>query len=131
MVKEPIVIKYSESLIQVIELFESTKVSHLIVTDDLDEVTGIISNSDLLHLMKYVSSQTTGNTYTQKYLEGTDASTIMTTNPISLKPDDSMDYAAELFLQKEFHALPVVDFGEPVGIVTSHDMMKAYYQENG
>lgn len=131
MVKEPIVIKHSESLIQVIELFESTKVSHVIVVDASDEVIGIISNSDLLHIMKYISHQTSGDTYTKKYLKGTAASTIMTENPICLKPDDAIVYATELFLQKEFHALPVVDSGEPVGIMTAYDIMKAYYQENG
>lgn len=131
MVKQPIVVKQTESLIQLLELFESTTVSHVIVIDDTRKVTGVVSKSDLLRLLKYVSVETTGKSYTQKFVQNTDASYIMTSNPICLKPDDTLEYAIELLLQDKFHALPVVDSGEPVGIVTAYDIMKAYYHENG
>lgn len=129
MIKEPIVIKYTESLMQLIELFEMVGVSHLIVINEWKQVVGIISRSDISKKLQYLSNNTTGGTYTEKYLKGTTAGDIMTKNPISLKPEDSLEYAAELLLQKQFHSLPVVRDDEPVGIITVFDVMKAYYQD--
>lgn len=126
MIKEPVVIKHNESLIQLIELFESTNIKHLVIVDDNKQVIGMISRTDLYKKIKWLSSNTSGRTYTEKYLTGTTAKDIMTANPVVLNPEDSLAYAAELLLEKQFHSLPVVKEKEPVGIVTVFDIIKAY-----
>jgi acetoin utilization protein AcuB len=40
-------------------------------------------------------------------------------------PDDRVNVALEVFMVNRFHALPVVENGELVGIITPFDIMKA------
>ncbi len=52
-------------------------------------------------------------------------SSIMTTDVVSVKPDEKLATIREIFLTKRFHHLPVTDEqGQLVGIVTSYDLMK-------
>jgi acetoin utilization protein AcuB len=51
------------------------------------------------------------------------AEDIMSTNPLSLEPEDTIGLAADIFKANALHALPVVDEGELVGIVTTHDLL--------
>ena len=48
---------------------------------------------------------------------------IMTTNPMVLDPDDSIGLAADIFLANKFHALPIVEQTELLGIITVHDLL--------
>ena len=52
---------------------------------------------------------------------------VMTTDVVALRPDDSLGLAADLFLSRAFHAAPVVEDGDLVGIVTSHDLLRGAY----
>jgi acetoin utilization protein AcuB len=47
----------------------------------------------------------------------------MTKYPLQLSPDDTVGLAADIFLANKFHALPIVDDGQLVGIVTAHDLL--------
>jgi predicted transcriptional regulator len=46
---------------------------------------------------------------------------------MQLDPDDTVGLAADIFLVNRFHALPVVDGVDLVGIVTSHDLIALAY----
>ena len=54
---------------------------------------------------------------------------VMTSDPVALSPDDTLGLAATLFLSRLFHAAPVVDDGELVGIVTTHDLLRAAFAD--
>jgi len=47
--------------------------------------------------------------------------TIMTKDVATVHPNDSMEKVADLFTSKNFHHLPVVNFGKIVGIISSTD----------
>ena len=49
---------------------------------------------------------------------------VMVKNPITVKKTDTVKKAGEILTQHEFHALPVVNGDELVGIVTSTDLLK-------
>lgn len=52
--------------------------------------------------------------------------TIMTTEVVTLHPNDSLLKAKELIFEKRYHHLPVIDEDRKlVGIVTSWDMLKS------
>jgi CBS domain-containing protein len=51
------------------------------------------------------------------------AEDIMSTNPLSIESADTVGLAADIFKANALHALPVVDDGELVGIVTTHDLL--------
>lgn len=48
----------------------------------------------------------------------------MTPYPIQLDPDDSIGLAIDIFLANKFHALPIVEDGALLGIVTTHDLLE-------
>jgi CBS domain-containing protein len=52
------------------------------------------------------------------------AEQFMTKYPVQLDPDDSIGLAADIFLANKFHALPIVEDGVLVGLVTSHDLLQ-------
>jgi len=131
MVKDPISVSQDVSLKDVMAIMEQDKLSHLLVNNNDSNLVGIISKADILKKVKSLLSETTGQTYSNFVTQSLNASDVMTADYISVKPDDSLDYGVELLLQKEFHCLPVVENGKPVGIVTFYDLLKGYYQEFG
>ena len=50
---------------------------------------------------------------------------IMTTDIVTVGPEDSLEVVKELLFEKHFHHLPVVDNGKLVGIITSWDLIKS------
>jgi CBS domain-containing protein len=49
---------------------------------------------------------------------------IMVKNPIKVTSNITIKSVAEILAKNEFHALPVVDLDELVGIVTTTDLLK-------
>jgi len=50
---------------------------------------------------------------------------IMTSNPVTIDEEDSLEDILQKMLRHKIHRLPVVRDGVPVGIVTRHDLLKA------
>jgi len=48
---------------------------------------------------------------------------VMTPNPRSVSPEDSIQSAARIMREEDTGAVPVVDQGRPVGIVTDRDIV--------
>lgn len=57
--------------------------------------------------------------------EGKVAADIMTRDVLTCAPDDPIEVAAARMATRRVRALPVVEAGELVGIVTSYDMLDA------
>ena len=49
---------------------------------------------------------------------------LMTPDPVSVTVNDNVRAAAEVLSEGVFHAVPVVEGDEPVGIVTSTDLIR-------
>ncbi len=54
---------------------------------------------------------------------------IMTTDHISVSPNDSVKQVTDLMLEKKLQQLPVVEEGKLVGLVTSYDLWKKTNQD--
>ena len=48
---------------------------------------------------------------------------VMAKNLVSVSPQATIKEAAEILAKKEFHALPVIDNGKLVGILTTTDLI--------
>jgi acetoin utilization protein AcuB len=54
---------------------------------------------------------------------------IMTTEPLSIAPDDDLKDAVEMLIEQKFGAIPVVDGAEGlVGIVSYVDVLRNYLE---
>ena len=131
MSNDPICVKDNSNLKNIIDTFNKTKVSHILVTDDQVKLSGVISKNDLLEEFGALLKQSSGKTYTNLELQSKSAFSLMTKEPLAVNKNSSIDLAIEYLLQKSFHCVPVVEDGKPVGILSAFDFLKGYYQEYG
>ena len=118
----------NEKIKDIRPLFEKNNFHHLLVVDDQSGLVGIISKADFYKFAYSLTLQTTGQTWSNLKYETICVSDIMTPSPLVLDPDDTIGLAADLFLDNQFHALPVVETNDLVGIVTTFDLMKYAYK---
>lgn len=120
--KQLITIGPDESLLKVKEIFESHNFHHLPVVR-FREIVGMISRTDFEHFMGGSSHFEEDRFVNNLRLERTKVSEIMITRLGKVAPDDRINVALEIFLINRFHALPVVENGDLVGILTPFDIM--------
>ncbi len=111
-----------DSLYLAKELMDKHRIHHLPVVR-FREIVGIISYSDLLYFLKGLGQDTSDNLMNEIRLKNYKAKSIMTVGLAKLESTDRINVALEVFKTNRFHALPIVDNGELVGIVTTYDII--------
>jgi CBS domain-containing protein len=114
MTQNPISVNPSSTLADVRKIFDQNGIHHLPVVDDENHLKGLITTYDLWKL----------NGKGQDYEPSTLVSDVMETKVVKVSQDDKIGTAAELFLDRRFHVLPVVEDEKLIGIVTSFDVLK-------
>ena len=125
-----ITVNPGDKLAVVKEKLDNNNIHHLPVVR-FREIVGIISKTDLLSFLKGARN-TEGNA--ESYLndirlKNYTAEEIMTTGLAKLESTDRLNVAIEVFKENLFHAIPIVDDGALVGILTVHDIIKALSEE--
>lgn len=105
---------------EVAGIFAKNTFHHLPVTDGQGILVGIISRQDFAKANYLLASK--GDKSPSK-LSGICAADLMSIYPMSLLPEDSIGLAADIFLANKFHALPVLEGGILVGLITTHDLI--------
>jgi len=113
MTKAPVTVSPEQTLAEVLGLFRKRHVHHIPVVKN-EKLVGLVTTYDLWKLDKQ-----------QENYKHIRVNEVMNTNLCKISPIDKVGTAAELLMDKRFHALPVVNLrGELKGIVTSFDIMK-------
>lgn len=102
--------------------FDTYDIHHLPV-QVMDEIRGIISFGDILYLEGLVTNSF-DEFIKNKKLETMDVEEVMTKRPFCIEADLKVSDAIDMMLEKRINALPVVDKGKLVGIVTTRDLLK-------
>ena len=113
-------VRQTDRLTKAQQILSSNPIHHLVVVED-GKVTGILSKADLMGAIMNGSSKVVLDSEVS-------IAEIMTKNPLTVESDDTIGLVADIILANKFHSLPVVDDGELVGIVTSHDLLKHVYK---
>lgn len=124
MSKVVLVAKPKHSFLQLCRLFLEMDIHHLPVMDDKEQIIGMLSANDVLRaftfqlpLLPKVDEATLNDLFPVEEL--------MTPNPlITITPGASLAEATRRFYQHNVQALPVLDDGRLVGIITSRDIVK-------
>jgi len=127
MTPDPVFVLPETSIDQIHQLFENNGFHHLLVVKG-GKVKGIISKSDYLRVQHILCYSWSGVLGVEERFTMMTASDIMTKDPLQIESSDTIGLAADIFLVNSFHALPIVDEGELVGIVTSHDLLFYAYE---
>jgi acetoin utilization protein AcuB len=116
------------TLDKVSDIFAKNNFHHIPVVDG-KSLVGIISRKDLDGVSSCVDlfRSKANELYNEKLLKSLLAEEVMTVKTVTVAPNDSIGYAAILFANNKFHALPVVDNGKLVGIITTFDLIEFAY----
>jgi CBS domain-containing protein len=116
------VVQETTPLKDVVKLLRKLHVRHLPVVSGV-KVIGIISRTDINRLT-FGALMENQEDADEAILEMLSVSQVMTAKPKSISPDESIKALAEVFVKEEYHALPVIENEELVGIVTTTDVIK-------
>ena len=104
-------------------LFKKNKIRHLPVVDG-EHIVGILSYNDLMRISFVDATDDDGETVETTVYDMFSIEHVMTKKVISIQPDTKIKEVAKIFTEQEFHALPVVDNDNLVGIVTTTDVIR-------
>jgi CBS domain-containing protein len=131
MTKELVTLKPEDTLETVELIFATHKFRHLPVVDEAGRLLGMISKTDFLALSDGLAFFRSEEEQKRDllFLQSMRAEEVMVKGLIKLGPDDTASFAARIFKNQLFHALPVVDADDKLlGMVSTIDLMSYAYQ---
>jgi acetoin utilization protein AcuB len=123
-----ITVNPKDKLTVVKEIFEKNKIHHIPVVR-YKEMVGLISKTDFLHFLRGFNRNEEDRFVNEARLRAYNAEDLMTTGLAKVSPKERINVVLEIFLDNRFHAIPVVEGDELVGIVTTFDVIKAVNSE--
>lgn len=113
----------NDTLRLVDKTFDKYNFHHIPICDVDRKVVGIISKEDIMRLISVRKE------FTEKEFGSIKAKDFMSTNIVTVRPDDSIGLAADIFMTNQFHAIPITEDEKLIGIITTHDLIKFAYGE--
>jgi len=129
MTRKMVTVMPSDRLTKVKEVFDSSRIHHIPVVK-YTTLVGLISRVDFVQFMKGAAQGQYDQMIENSRLQSFTAEDIMTTKLASLESKDRINVAVEVFAENLFHAIPIIDDGELVGILTTFDLIKALKEED-
>jgi CBS domain-containing protein len=111
-------IRIGQSLVAANALFSEQGVSALGVVNDVGELKGVVSRTDLLHVAIF----THGETFR---VPDRPVEEIMKSPALQLSPQAPVAEAAKLMLKEHVHRIFVTSDGKPEGVISTRDLMRA------
>ncbi|KAA0258223.1 CBS domain-containing protein [Deferribacter autotrophicus] len=131
MTKKVITANENEKIRDVVLRLRERNVSGVPVLNDEGKLVGVFCESDLLSQLPDILHEAEQIPLVDvKELTDAPVKTIMGKPPITIGPEDSLKKAAELFLTKFIHRLPVIENDTLVGIISLGDVLKAFIEND-
>ena len=112
------------------DLMARQRIRHLLVTEGSRALVGVVTDRDIrLNLPSQATSLSAGEI--NHLLAKLTVGEIMTSSVITVESDRPAHEAARLMLDHKIGALPVVDAGCLIGIVTETDIVRAFVTVTG
>lgn len=112
--KQPVTIAHTALLGDALQLMVDKEIGGLIVVNEMQQLVGILTERD--YLTKVVGLVAD---YPRQPLEP-----VMTPNPETVSPDDTIAFALQKMDVGGYRHLPVVENGVPIGIVSVRDVIR-------
>lgn len=138
MTRDVITVTPEMEIAKATEILLENKINGVPVVDDSGKLLGILCQSDLIAQQKKLpipsifsfldgfislSSMKAIEKEVQKIAAATVAHA-MTSNPVTVQPDSSIETVAMLMVDNNMHTLPVIDKGRLVGVLGKEDILR-------
>ncbi len=121
MTSEVVVIPDTQQVPYARNLMLKHGISHLVVVDNKGKPIGIVTEKDITRKLR-----TAGPTWRRRPMNRISIKRVMSKDFITVAPDEDIRNAVDLMLKNNISALPVLDEGKIVGIITKTDLLKIY-----
>jgi len=119
MVSDPITISAHASISEAIELMKINSIRHLPVVSEENSLEGFLTLADLKQGL------------IPSMLGDLNLRDLMIKEPITVRPDDDVEVAAQLIYRHKIGGMPVVDNTKLVGIITATDILRTFIDMMG
>jgi acetoin utilization protein AcuB len=124
MTSEPLTVGPDTPVIEARRMMSERRIRHLLVTDG-GRLAGIVTDRDIR--LNLPSPATSLSVWEMNYLLARlTVASVMTGSVITVGPERDAAEAARIMLDHKIGALPVVDAGKVVGIITEADILRAF-----
>ena len=124
MSKDLITLNPGDTLNEVKAVFANHSIHHIPIKQG-EEMVGIVTKNDLNYYERHYDHLPYGEVLERGQLDIYKLEDVMTKGLAILPPDAPISAALELLKENVFHAIPIVEDGHLVGIVTPHDVICA------
>ena len=126
MSRSVVTLTLEQTLREAINLLQSKHIRHLPVVGD-SKVVGIVTDRDVKRATPSLLSGIDRDEY-ERVLKTTTVAHFMTREPLTVTPDTRLKAAVKIFLERKIGALPVVDDGHLVGILSDIDILRVVHE---
>ena len=119
MIENPITIGPNATVGEAIELMKANSIRHLPVVAAGNRLHGFLTLADLKQGL------------IPSMLGDISLDDLMIKKPITVSPDDDIEFAAQLIYNHKIGGMPVVDNGQLVGIITATDILRTFIDMMG
>lgn len=111
---------------------DENRIRHIPVVKDDGTIVGIVTDRDIRSALPSVFSTCTEEPQEKKRISELRVSDVMTKNPVTISPMDTLEDAILMMHKMRLGALPVVDSGGKVrGIISTRDLIRAFINALG
>lgn len=107
------------SLSEAAAILTTNKIGTVIVSEDGKKAEGILSERDIVRAIAHRGIQAVG----------TEVNEFMTRKIVTCKREATADQVLTIMTDKRFRHMPVVEYGEMIGLITQGDVVKARLSE--
>lgn len=112
-----------DDLVTAEDTFKRNRIRHIPIVEG-KTILGILSYTDLMRISFADAIDEDEQEVDTMVYNMFSIEQVMVKNVVKVSPKDTVKEVAQLLAQKEFHALPVVENDELVGIVTTTDLIR-------
>ncbi len=125
MTKNLIKLHLQDELSHAEALFKKHHIRHLPVVEG-EHIVGMLSYNDLLRISFADALDDDEDEVETTVYDMFSIEHVMTKKVVSVSPETNIKEVATIFIEKEFHALPVVAHDNLIGIVTTTDVIRYF-----
>ena len=129
MTPNPISLNPASSISEASEIFSKNRIHHIPIVED-GKLVGLISKSDYLFFKRGFLDENVDEKIEEIRMNNYEVRHIMTTGIASMEPNERINVALEIFKENLFHAIPIVEDGKLVGILTTLDIISNLAKDN-